>query len=347
MTATSREQLIEHWLAARLGKAYLDRTPASDDASFRRYFRIRTEGGTLVLMDAPPSHEDCGPFLAVNALLRGAGLTAPRVHASDVALGLVLLDDLGDTCMLDRLPEDREALYETALRALVTMQARIDPSSLKPYDAGRLRAELALFPDWLLLKHLGLDLAPPARAVLAETFDALVSACLEQPQVFVHRDYHSRNLMARSEHDLAIIDHQDALRGPVAYDLVSLVRDVYVRWPPAVVRGWIGRYRALALSAGVPCGDSAETFERWVDLTGAQRHLKIAGIFARLFHRDGKSRYLADIVLTLDYLAEACATQPELERLGSLLEELALRKRVLAANARVVEQAAAARAGAP
>jgi len=331
VTSVSREEQIDAWLAGVLGSAFRSREPASEDASFRRYLRVRTDGPTFVLMDAPPENEDCRPFVHVNGLLRAGGLPAPQVHAADVEHGLLLLEDLGNTCLLD---EPGDALVDAALALLVRMQARVPSASLDPYDAARLRAELELFTEWLLPRHLGLTLGADDRAVLEEAFTTLVAACLEQPQVFVHRDYHSRNLMVTPRGTLAIIDHQGAVRGPLAYDLVSLARDVYLRRDPPAVHRLAARYAELAATGGIAVPGGGEALARWVDLTGAQRHLKIAGIFARLHYRDGKARYLADIPLTLEYLAAECAARHELAGLGELLTRLDVAARVEAANER-------------
>ena len=303
------------WLAARIDDRFALET-ASADASFRRYFRVRTARGTHILMDAPPEHEDCRPFVRVAALLRDAGVHAPKVIAADLDAGYLLLEDFGDQTYLDAITDpDRAApLYGDAVAALVRMQ-RID-AEVPAYDERLLRFELSLFSDWYLARHLGV--APPDW--LPEVNERLVANALAQPQVFVHRDYHARNLMVVDDDNPGVLDFQDAVRGPVSYDLVSLLRDAYVEWSDEHVDAWIDDYRRLATGAGVECGPDVETFRRWFDLMGLQRQLKVAGIFARLNHRDGKARYLADIPRTLGYAHRAAARYPEFAPLAQWLE---------------------------
>ncbi len=328
----SRDQQREEWLAAVLGGRTARVEPTSGDASFRRYFRVQVAEGSRILMDAPPPQEDCRPFVQVTALLAAAGLQVPCILAADVEHGFLLLSDLGDRLYLDSLDDARaDALYADAIDALVTMQRHADPASLPAYDAARLRDEMQLFPDWFLARHLGLATGGRAGEMLAESFDLLVAEALAQPRVFVHRDYHSRNLMHTPSDNPGVLDYQDAVAGPVSYDLVSLLRDVYVRWPEARVESWMARYVERASAAGLLGGAGLDEFRRWFDLMGVQRHLKVAGIFARLWYRDGKERYLPDIALTLDYLLDVSARYPELARLSSLLDDLDVRSRHAAA----------------
>ena len=338
---SERAERIHRWLAEVLGRDDFALAPASADASFRRYLRVAVGGDTWILMDAPPEHEDCRPFVQVAALLAAAGVRVPEVRAADLEHGLLLLDDLGSELYLAHLDDaGADRLYEDALRALVRMQRDVPADALPPYDAGRLRDEMALFPDWLLARHLE---APPdgaERATLGAAFDFLVEAAQAQAQVFVHRDYHSRNLMLLAERNPGVLDFQDAVRGPLTYDLVSLLRDAYVAWPEPRVRGWVERYRRLAVESGLAGVPDAGALLRDFDLMGVQRHLKVAGIFARLFHRDGKPGYLADIPLVLDYLLRVAARYPELAPLVALCEARDLRAAVAAANRRRLPAAA-------
>ncbi|MDZ7829315.1 MAG: phosphotransferase [Halofilum sp. (in: g-proteobacteria)] len=297
--------------------------PASSDASFRRYFRVATPDGPVILMDAPPEFEDSHPFVDIDQRLRDAGVNVPRILAADLEQGFLLLSDLGDDIYLGQLDADNaDALYGDALTALVAMQAHGDCRGLPPYDAALLHREMALFPDWLLERHLGLDLRD-ARPALSATFERLAASALEQPRVFVHRDYHSRNLMHTARDNPGILDFQDAVAGPVTYDLVSLLRDCYVAWPDERVDDWIEHYLRLAGDAGIDTGDAAR-FRRWFDLMGVQRHLKASGIFARLYHRDGKAGYLPDIPRTWGYIRARFGQYEELEPLAELADRLEL-----------------------
>ena len=325
------------WLRDVLPGADTRLTPASEDASFRRYFRVHLDGHTRILMDAPPPQEDCRPFVQVTRVLADAGVNVPAIFAADLEHGFLLLSDLGDRQYLQALDEaSADVLYEDAIATLVRLQRYADASSLPRYDRARLLAEMQLFPDWFLHRHLAL--APDRRSgdVLAHAFEQLASACLEQPQVLVHRDYHSRNLMLTTAHNPGVLDYQDAVLGPVAYDLVSLLRDVYLCWPPARVAQWVAQYHAQARNSGVLAADvSLAAFTRWFDLCGVQRHLKIAGIFARLYYRDGKARYLDDIALSLRYLREVAASHGELSDLTGWIDELDLAARHAAVLAKL------------
>jgi hypothetical protein len=312
---------LDRWLRAACGLDGFDIAPASGDASFRRYFRVTLPGGdTRIAMDAPPEHEDCRPYLQVAAALAAAGLHVPAVAAADLAQGFLLLEDLGSTVYLDVLTEQTvERLYGDALGALAAMQACVPQEGVPPYDRALLLREMALFPDWLLERQLGIAVDPGLRALLDQTFDRLVDAALEQPRVFVHRDYHSRNLMVAAPPTPGVLDFQDAVIGPVTYDLVSLLKDCYVRWPRARVDEWAMGYFRLAVQSGIVEAAVEDRFLRWFDLMGAQRHLKAAGIFARLNLRDGKPGYLNDIPRTLGYFVEAADRRPELEGLAGLI----------------------------
>ena len=321
-----RGAALAAWLRDTLETCAFEIEPASEDASFRRYFRVRAGARTWVAMDAPPPMEDCRPFVSVLGLLRDAGVRAPALHAADFDRGFLLLDDLGPRCYLDVIDEaNADSLYADAFAVLLDMQCRIGPGQVPPYDERRLRAEMDLFRQWFLARHLGIGLdetlSRTTSRALDETFEALVRACMEQPRVFVHRDYHSRNLMHSEGREPGVIDFQDAVDGPIAYDLVSLLRDVYIRWPDDRVAGWVDTYHDRAVARGL-VGAGRERFRRWFDLAGVQRHLKIAGIFARLWHRDGKPRYLDDLPLTLAYLAEVAPRHPETDAIVRVLDEL-------------------------
>lgn len=268
-------------------------------------------------MDAPPDHENCRPFVDIAARLQTVGVHAPEVLVSDPEQGYLLLEDLGDTTYLEGLasPAAVDELYADALATLVRMQG-IETVGMPVYDDAALRRELALFPEWFLGTHLGI--APPDW--LPEVEDLLVANALAQPQVFVHRDYHARNLMVTPRDNPGVLDFQDAVRGPVSYDLVSLLRDAYIAWPAERVDGWIADYRSAAAAAGIDCGPDGDTFRRWFDWMGLQRQLKVAGIFARLHHRDGKERYLADIPLVLRYVRDAAADYEETSVLARWLD---------------------------
>ncbi|MCU0766674.1 MAG: phosphotransferase [Gammaproteobacteria bacterium] len=312
---------LDRWLRDACGLAGHAITPASGDASFRRYFRVRlADGATRIAMDAPPAHEDCRPYLQAGAALAAAGLHVPAVEAADLELGFLLLEDLGTTLYLDALDErSADRLYGDALGALAAMQACCPHEGFPPYDRALLVREMALFPDWLLERQLGVVIDAATRATLDATVGLLADAALEQPRVFVHRDYHSRNLMVASPPTPGILDFQDAVIGPVTYDLVSLLKDCYVRWPRERVDDWAMGYFRLAAQSGIVDAGAEDRFLRWVDLMGAQRHLKAAGIFARLNLRDGKPGYLNDIPRTLGYIVEAADRRPELGNLAGLI----------------------------
>ncbi|MBF0255836.1 MAG: phosphotransferase [Gammaproteobacteria bacterium] len=299
--------------------------PASDDASFRRYFRITTaDGHSLIAMDAPPEREDVGPFLRVAEAFARFGIHVPQVHAADPAQGFVLLSDLGAVQYLDVLDAGNvERHYGDALGALVSIQACGPQDDLPHYDRDLLWREMELFRDWLLQKHLGLELSAADNAMLDQCFNQLIDNALEQPQVCVHRDYHSRNLMVSTPNP-GVLDFQDAVLGPVTYDLASLLRDCYIAWPRDQVKHWVQGYFELALQSGVVRPEHEDRFLRWFDLMGAQRHLKAAGIFARLNLRDGKPGYLKDIPRTLGYIVEIAPEYAELAELAVFIQRRVL-----------------------
>nr|VFK38248.1 MAG: hypothetical protein BECKTC1821D_GA0114238_10048 [Candidatus Kentron sp. TC] len=337
----NRLDAIRIWLEKILPNQRFRLMAASGDASFRRYFRVsRISEGSLVVMDAPPSHEDSRCFVDKAATLRAVGVNVPEVLATNFEQGFLLLGDLGTVHYLDVLDDNRvERLYGDAMGALLAIQARASCEGLPEYDHGLLDEEMFLFRDWFLDEHLGIPITDAVEEILRDAFEFLRMIADEQPRVFVHRDYHSRNLMAHTRHNPGILDFQDAVRGPVTYDPVSLLKDVYIRWPWARVQEWAFGYRDLAMRHGVVADVDSATWLRWFDLMGVQRHLKIAGIFARLHHRDGKPGYLSDLPLTLDYLVSACKRYPELTALGALSERLDIRRLTRDRNASILSNA--------
>jgi N-acetylmuramate 1-kinase len=344
----ARLALIHDWLSRELHLPRPRIEPASSDASFRRYFRVFGAAGTYIVMDAPPEKEDVRPYLKVSRLLEELGAHVPHVHEADVGRGLLLLEDLGTTPYLQRLERggDSEQLYADALAALANIQLRggAGCAQLPPYGRSELAREMALMPEWFLGRHLSLKLSAAETELLAGAFEFLIVEALAQPQVFVHRDYHARNLMVVSERNPGIIDFQDALCGPVGYDLVSLLKDCYIAWPRPRVEAWVEGYRVRLLGGGGPAGGSGPKFLRWFDLIGVQRHIKVLGIFCRLWYRDGKAGYLSDLPRTLDYVREASARYRELAGLARFLEER-VTAQLPRANARVAAERARAGAG--
>jgi len=321
-TGDPRRMALENWLARVLGAAP-QLEPASSDASFRRYFRLNGPAGeSLIAMDAPPAQENTPQFLAVAELMRAAGLHVPAVHAAVPGEGFALLEDLGTRTYLDAIDGDNaEGLVADALAALVRWQGATRPGALPPYDEAVLHRELALFPDWYAGRHLARRFTPAQRRDWDAVCAALVDAALSQPQVYVHRDFILRNLMA-SDPSPGVIDFQDALVGPIAYDVLTLFRDAFHRFEQDFIERGVSHYLALARAANLPVPSSDADFRRWFDLIGVQRHLKVAGIFARLAHRDGKPKYLAEIPRFLGYLRETAPRYAETEALVPLLDAL-------------------------
>lgn len=300
---------------------------ASDDASFRRYFRVdaaAAHGGTLVAMDAPPPMEDCRPFVHAAAVLGRSGISVPRVHEADLARGFLLLEDFGAVTFLSRLDAaSAPSLYADATRALVAMQRAGSPDDFPAYDRALLLRELQLYPEWYVARHKGVVLDAAERAALDAAFEAVLGNVLAQPRVHVHRDFHSRNLMVLpGSRNPGILDFQDAVVGPITYDLVSLLRDAYVRWDEEQVLDWAIRYWEQARAAGLPVPGQFGDFYRDFEWMGLQRHLKVLGIFARLSHRDGKDRYLADLPLVLRYVREVVARYGALAPLARLIDRI-------------------------
>jgi aminoglycoside/choline kinase family phosphotransferase len=321
----TRRRALAEWLRALRADYGLQPEslrPASADASFRRYFRVDGGGRTFVAMDAPPDREDSRPFVHVARLLRDAGLNAPEVLEADLGRGFLLLTDLGTTTYLAALDDDNaSALFDAATDALVRWQAASRPGVLPPYDEALLRRELALFPDWYVARHLGHALGERQSAVLQEAFDRLVAASLAQPTVYVHRDYMPRNLMVASPNP-GILDFQDAVQGPVTYDVVSLFRDAFVSWEEERVLDWAVRYWQKARKAALPVADDFGAFWRDFEWMGLQRHLKVLGIFARINYRDGKPHYLADTPRFVRYVRAVTRRYDELAPLARLFDEL-------------------------
>lgn len=325
-TGDSRLQGLELWLAGLPGPPVLRVTPASTDASFRRYFRVHRDGGTQIAMDAPPERESIDSWLRVARLLAGTGVNVPTIHAVDADQGFVLISDLGSLQYLEALTKgaDPEPLYANAIDAMLCLQARGTAAAhdLPRYDHGLLRQEMELFPEWFIKRHLDLEPGADDRRAIDGAFEWLCDEALSQPVVLVHRDYHSRNLMVCAGSNPGIIDFQDAVRGPISYDLVSLLKDCYIVWPRARLLAWLDRYREGAVRMGLDAGRDREEFLRWFDRMGLQRHIKVLGIFARLWYRDGKPGFLADLPRVLDYTLAVTGAEPALAPFDDFLRRL-------------------------
>ncbi|HSH73157.1 MAG TPA: phosphotransferase [Methylophilaceae bacterium] len=321
-----RQQQLHDWLMQVLPEKSFSLTTASADASFRRYFRVHTGAKTLIAMDAPPPEEDCTPFVHVAKVFGDAGLNVPQVLAENIEQGFLLLTDLGDATFLSALnATTANDLYRDARQALIKMQLASRPGVLPPYDEALLTREMQLFPDWYVAKHSKIELSASQQAVMQKTFALLNQNILAQAQVYVHRDYHSRNLMVcQGEYGAnpGVLDFQDAVYGPITYDLVSLLKDAYIHWEEDQVLDWVVRFWQVARDAGLPVPGDIADFYRDFEWMGAQRHIKILGIFARLYHRDGKDGYLKDMPLVMDYLRRVCARYIELRPFLRLLDEL-------------------------
>ncbi len=305
----------------RLGANVGEPIRASADAGFRSYWRSQRDAESFIVMDSPPAREDVRPWLALRDLLAAHGVRVPKLLAQDVENGFLLLEDLGGPTLLQSIDDaNADAWFDKALAELVKLQSIPCPATLPGYDAALVQRELALFPQWYLGRHLGIALDDAEAAAWDELCAMLTGVFLRQPQVLVHRDYMPRNLMPLA-HEVAVLDFQDAVRGPIAYDVLSLFKDAFLSWPQPRIDGWAARYLQLAGAANLPVPDAA-TFRRDLDLTGVQRHLKVLGIFARLHHRDGKPRYLEDAPRFLRYLGEVLPRYPELAALAALLRRL-------------------------
>jgi aminoglycoside/choline kinase family phosphotransferase len=347
-----RQQQLNLWLQSQFPGVTYTLAPASADASFRRYFRATFgDGSTSIIMDAPPEHEDCRPFLHVAHLFEDAGTHVPHVYAEDLEQGFLLLSDLGNTTYLQALtPQNARVLYGAATDALIKIQLASSEEALPPYDEALLRRELNLFPEWYIGKHLGITLSDKQQAKLEQVFARIVANNLSQPRVYVHRDYHSRNLMVTEPNGQArsllpnlpplageganeplcddcltspgVIDFQDAVYGPITYDLASLFKDAYIKWEEPEIIDWLIAYWEKARRAGLPVHADFGQFYWDYEWMGVQRHIKVLGIFARLCHRDGKDGYLKDMPLVMGYLRAASARYVDLKPLFNLLNEL-------------------------
>ncbi len=328
-----RLQQLQTWLAEQLPPLFAARewgvvpeaelTPASSDASFRRYFRWQAGERSLILMDAPPPQENCEPFVRIAALLSSAGVHVPQVLAADLEQGFLILDDLGRQTYLDVINEhNADQLFDDAIEALLQQQRLPLDSHLPHYDEALLRRELQLFPEWYVQRHLGLTFTPEQEAAWQCISRLLIDSALAQPKVVVHRDFMPRNLMQSSPNP-GVLDFQDAVNGPVTYDITCLFKDAFLSWPEARVQAWLHGYWERAKAAGIPLQASFEDFLRASDLMGVQRHLKVIGIFARICHRDGKPKYLGDVPRFFSYIEAVLARRPELAELGELFASLA------------------------
>jgi aminoglycoside/choline kinase family phosphotransferase len=327
-----RLKLLENWLDQQLPGLFAAQgwgavpaatlTPASSDASFRRYFRWQGAGRTLIVMDAPPPQEDCAPFVKVAHLLAEARLNVPQILAADLERGFLLLNDLGRQTYLDVINEgNADALFADATKALLAFQQLPMTTPLPSYDDALLRRELQLFPEWYVKRHLGVDFSEQQQAMWQRASQLLIDSALAQPKVLVHRDYMPRNLML-SEPNPGVLDFQDAVYGPVTYDVTCLFKDAFLSWPEARVRSWLEQYWQQAREAGVPVQPVLDDFLRASDLMGVQRHLKVIGIFTRICHRDGKPKYLGDVPRFFSYIEAVLARRPELAELAELLGSL-------------------------
>ena len=332
MTEDVRYHMLVDWLAQELPALFAGQgwgevppaslSPASSDASFRRYFRWQAGERTFIVMDAPPPQEDCRPFVRMAELLAEAGVHVPQVLLADLPRGFLLLTDLGRQTYLDVISADNaDALFEDALQALVAFQRLPRPAEFAEYDRALLARELQLFPDWYVARELRTEFSTAQQQAWARICDLLIDSALAQPQVLVHRDYMPRNLMLSTPNP-GVLDFQDAVWGPVTYDVTSLFKDAFLSWPQARVETWLQRYYQLAGEAGIALPSSFAEFQRASDLMGVQRHLKVIGIFARICHRDGKPKYLGDVPRFFAYIDEVLSRRPELVELGQLLAQL-------------------------
>ena len=321
MDSDLRLTQLNEWIKETLGAAAYSLTPISGDASFRRYSRLVVDNKKYIAVDAPPKKENNNAFINVTHLLEAEGLPVPHIHYSSLDFGFFLLSDFGDTLLLNVLDDGNvDTLYEKAFNALSIMQ-QIPATSLPCYSQELLLQEIELFQEWFLTKHLSVKLTSTEHSGLNQVFACLVGNALAQPQVFVHRDYHSRNLMYIDDTYPGIIDYQDAVCGPITYDLVSLLRDCYIGWPLARVEAWALSYRDKILGKNIVADIDEQTFLRWFDLMGIQRHLKAVGIFARLNIRDHKPNYLKDIPRILNYIKTVAPKYPETQTLANFIQD--------------------------
>jgi len=322
-TVSDRAAARLAWTRATLGDSTLELASASSDASFRSYWRTQHDGKSWVVMDSPPAQEDPRPWLAIGERLAAAGVHVPAVYASDLEQGFLLIEDLGTRLYLPALNDDSaDRLYADAMHALLLMQTRMEHADLPRFDRERLVSGLEVMPEWFLQRHLGYTPSCGEWDVLEAAFGVIIHNALEQPRVFVHRDYHSRNLLIVDDNNPGVIDFQGALSGPITYDLASLLRDAYVVWPRERVENWVESYRKRLLDAGMIDEKVDEKrFLRWFDLTGLHRHVRVLGQFYRLWYRDGKPGYLADVPLVYHYVVSVAERYPELAEFVALLQQ--------------------------
>lgn len=324
---SKRFESLKSWLSEVLGSRDFDLKPASEDASFRFYYRLFMGDKTFIVMDAPPKHEDCKPFINITNKLHACNVNAPVIYNENIEQGFLLLSDFGNDLYLGKLNKSSaNKLYSDAIKTLVSMQTQGDVEGLPVYNESLLRREMGLFTEWLLGKHLEIELNVEQRNSVEEVFKLLVANALQQPQVFVHRDFHSRNLMLTEENNPGVIDYQDAVYGPISYDLVSLLKDCYIKWSKEEINSWISNYLDEFAARDSDLEIDREQLQCWFDLMGVQRHLKASGIFARLSHRDNKQGFLKDIPRTLSYIVDMKQTYKELLPLCELIEESVLPK---------------------
>lgn len=317
-----RKQALHHWISTLYPNQSFNIEVASADASFRRYFRVQIDTQSYIAMDAPPEHENCEPFVRIARLFEQAGVHTPHIIAEDLNQGFLLLSDLGNTTYMQALNQETASpLYLDAIDALIKIQLASVPDVLPEYDAALLLRELQLFPDWYIQQHLKTNLSEKQQQTLKQVFSSIIDNNLAQAKVFVHRDYHCRNLML-AQPNPGVLDFQDAVYGPITYDLVSLFKDAYIEWEEAQVLDWTIRYWERARQAGLPVAVDFADFYHDFEWMGVQRHLKVLGIFARLCHRDGKQAYVNDMPLVMRYLRKTCARYIALRPLLRLLDEL-------------------------
>ena len=319
MTLDSRLAQLHEWIKENLGNIEYSLTPVSGDASFRRYFRFISNEQQFIAVDSPPEKESNDAFVNVTHLLEAEGLPVPHIHYSSLDFGYFLLSDLGDTLLLDELNEQNaDELYGKALDALQIIQ-QTSAASLPPYNEQLLLQEMELFREWFLAKHLSIKLSEDENQVLDDSFRNLAESALKQPQVFVHRDFHSRNLMHIEGKHPGIIDYQDAVLGPITYDLVSLLRDCYIAWSSEKITELAKNFYKNNIENNPAINTNEKLFMKWFDLMGIQRHLKARGIFSRLNHRDNKPNYLKDIPRTLSHIRAVAGNYPETKALFDLI----------------------------
>ena len=320
-----RYNSLQNWLTEILGTSAFNLKPASEDASFRTYHRLFLKNKTFIVMDAPPEQENCKVFIKITKKLRACDVNVPIIHNVNIEQGFLLLSDLGNDLYLNKLNKSSiYELYSDALSTLVAIQVLVNVGGVDEYDKSLLISEMNLFREWLIEKHLNIKLSDSQVKILTTLFDLLVNNALQQPKVFVHRDFHSRNLMVTKENNPGVIDYQDAVYGPISYDLVSILKDCYIKWPKEEIDKWVDFYLNKLYEEKAQYRINRDEFVRWFDLMGVQRHLKASGIFARLSHRDGKHNFLKDIPRTLSYILDLKETYEELQPICIILEELVL-----------------------